>query len=149
MQEKIEDIKYIQSTIWGMYKEFLENEDFAAYKFKMYALINECNPLNYFIKNLVHIWIPLVKWLFDSIKNKCDVTETKNCIKHIQNFVWSMYVSFLSEQNMKKWNESMGVLVKEYAKKGDQQILTFVQNLLIAWCLIISGFAEEFNNGNS
>lgn len=68
-------------------------------------------------------------------------------IKHIQNTIWSMYKSYLSDHDMKKWNDGMSKLTKEYANKDDQQLLSFCQNLLITWCPIISGFAEEFRKG--
>lgn len=68
-------------------------------------------------------------------------------IKRIQNEIWAMYKAYLTDHDMKKWNEGMGKLTQEYADKGDQQLLTFVQWSLITWCPIISGFAEEFRKG--
>ena len=65
-------------------------------------------------------------------------------IKHIQNTIWAMYKAYLADHDMKKWNEEMEKLTQEYYKKGDEQLLSFCQNLLITWCPIISGFAEEF-----
>lgn len=72
------------------------------------------------------------------------IEERHKEITHIQNTIWAMYKDFLSDHDMKKWNEEMGNLSKEYAEKGDKQLLTFVQWSLITWCPIISGFAEEF-----
>lgn len=75
------------------------------------------------------------------------IEEKHKNITHIQNTIWGMYKAYLSDHDMKKWNEGMGRLAKEYADKGDQQLLTFVQWSLITWCPIISGFAEEFRKG--
>lgn len=69
-------------------------------------------------------------------------------IKHIQNTIWAMYKDFLVNHDMKKWNEEIGKLTKEYADKGDEQLLTFVRWSLITWCPIINGFAEEFRKGD-
>ena len=52
-------------------------------------------------------------------------------IKHIQNTIWTMYKDFLSDHDMKKWNDGMGKLTQEYYEKGDPQILTLFQNLEI------------------
>lgn len=68
-------------------------------------------------------------------------------ITHIQNTIWGMYKAYLSDHDMKKWNDGMGKLTQEYTDKGDEQLLMFVQWSLITWCPIISGFAEEFNKG--
>lgn len=72
------------------------------------------------------------------------IEERHKEISHIQNTIWAIYKAYLSDHDMKKWNDGMGNLTKEYADKGDQQLLTFVQWSLITWCPIISGFAEEF-----
>ncbi len=70
-------------------------------------------------------------------------------LKHIQNAVWGMYKAFLSGHDMKKWNDGMSSLTQEYTKKADAQLLNFVQWLLITWCPIINGFAEEFRGGDT
>lgn len=72
------------------------------------------------------------------------IKERHKEIWHIQNTIWAMYKGYLADHDMKKWNEEMGKLTKEYSDKGDQQLLTFVQWSLITWCPIINGFAEEF-----
>lgn len=72
------------------------------------------------------------------------IEERHKEISHIQNTIWAMYKDFLADHDMKKWNDGMGSLTKEYAEKGDKQLLTFVQWSLITWCPIISGFSEEF-----
>lgn len=76
------------------------------------------------------------------------IEERHKEITHIQNTIWAMYKDFLADHDMKKWNEGMGKLTKEYAEKCDQQLLSFCQNLLITWCPIISGFEEEFRKGD-
>jgi len=75
------------------------------------------------------------------------IEERHKEISHIQNTIWAMYKAYLLDHDMKKWNDGMGKLTKEYADNGDEQLLTFVQWLLITWCPIISGFAEEFRKG--
>lgn len=68
-------------------------------------------------------------------------------IKHIQNTIWAMYKDFLKDHNMMEYNRKMGELAKEYYEKGDKQLLSFCQNLLITWAPIISSLAEGFRNG--
>ena len=65
-------------------------------------------------------------------------------IKHIQNTIWAAYKDFLSDHDMGKYNRRTGELAEEYQNKGDEQLLSFCQNLLISWCPVINGFAEEF-----
>lgn len=74
------------------------------------------------------------------------IEERHKEISHIQNTIWAMYKDFLSNHDMKKWNDGMGSLTKEYVDKGDQQLYTFVQWSLISWCPIINGCLEEFRN---
>lgn len=66
-------------------------------------------------------------------------------IKYIQNTIWGMYKDFLLDHSMKKWNDGMQNLVSKYVDKGDAQLFSFVQNLLITWSPIIAGFSKEFN----
>ena len=68
-------------------------------------------------------------------------------IKHIQNTIWAMYKGYLADHDMRKYNQSAQKLAKEYLAKGDNQLLNYCQNLLISWCPIINGFAEEFRKG--
>lgn len=148
MQEKIEDIKHIQYSLWGMYKDFLADKDSDRYKDRTNAFLNDCKEsLKYFCRNLIITWTAIVDGLAEDFRNGCDVEEKTDCIKHIQNTIWAMYKDFLSNHDMKKWNDRMGNLTKKYEDKGDQHLLSFCQNLLITWCPIISGFAEGFRKG--
>lgn len=72
------------------------------------------------------------------------IEERHKEIAHIQNTVWAMYKDFLADHDMAAYNRKMGELSKEY--KGDKQMLSFCQNILISWCPIINEFAEEFRN---
>lgn len=145
MQEKIEDIRQIQISLWGMYKDFLADKDSGRYKDRADSFLNACKePLKYFCRNLVTTWTAVVYGLAEDFSNGCDVGEKTNCIKHIQNTVWAMYKAFLSDHDMAAYNRKAGELSKEYYDKGDTQLLSFCQNILISWCPVINGFAEEF-----
>ena len=74
------------------------------------------------------------------------IEERHKEISHIQNTIWTMYKDFLSDHDMTAYNRKMGELTKEYYDKKDKQMLSFCQNILISWCPIINGFAEEFRN---
>lgn len=76
------------------------------------------------------------------------IEERHKEITRIQNMIWAMYKDFLSDHDMAAYNRKMGELTKEYYDKGDKQQLSFCQNILIAWCPIINGFAEEFRKGD-
>lgn len=145
MQEKIEDIENIQYSLWGMYKDFLVDKDSSKYKNRTGIFLNDCKEsLKYFCRNLIITWTAIVDGLAEDFRNGCDVDGKTNCIKHIQNTIWAMYKAYLADHDMRKWNEGMGKLTQEYYQKDDEQLLTFCQHLLISWCPIISGFAEEF-----
>ncbi len=78
------------------------------------------------------------------------IGEKHKEIAHIQNMVWAMYKDFLSDHDMAAYNHKMEGLVKEYCGKGDRQLLSFCQDILISWCPIIQGFAERFrDNGEN
>ena len=76
------------------------------------------------------------------------IEERHKEITHIQNTIWAMYKDFLSDHDMTAYNRKMGELTKEYYDKKDKQMLYFCQNILISWCPIINGFAEEFRKGD-
>lgn len=68
-------------------------------------------------------------------------------IKYIQNTIWTMYKDYLSNHDMAAYNRKVEELSKEYCNKGDKQLLSFCQNLLISWAPVINAFAEEFKKG--
>lgn len=149
MQEKIEDIKHIQYSLWGMYKDFLADKDSDRYKDRTNVFLNDCKEyLKYFCRNLIITYTAMIDVLTEDFKNGRDIEVKHEEIKHIQNTIWAMYNSYLTDHGMKKWNEDMRKLAQEYYNKCDEQLLTFCQHLLITWCPIINGFAEEFRNGN-
>lgn len=73
--------------------------------------------------------------------------KKKEDIKNIQNTIWTMYKDYLSDHDMEAYNRKMGELSKEYRDKGDMQLLSFCQNLLISWAPVINAFAKEFKKG--
>lgn len=75
------------------------------------------------------------------------IEERHKEISHIQNTIWAMYKDFLLDYDMVAYNQKIISLTKEYYDKDDKQLLSFCQNLLISWCPIINGLAEEFRNG--
>ena len=65
MQEKIEDIKHIQNTIWAMYKDFLANHDMKAYNRKMRDLSKKYSEkgdqqLISFVQGAFITWCPII-----------------------------------------------------------------------------------------
>lgn len=76
------------------------------------------------------------------------IKERHKEISHIQNTIWALYKGYLTDHDMKKWNDGIISLAKEYVDKGDQKLLTFVRWLVITWCPIINGLAEEFRKGD-
>lgn len=65
MQEKIEDIKNIQNTIWAMYKDFLANHDMKAYNRKMRDLSKKYSEkgdqqLISFVQGAFITWCPII-----------------------------------------------------------------------------------------
>ena len=76
------------------------------------------------------------------------IEERHKEIAHIQNTIWSIYKDFLSDHDMAAYNRKTGELTKEYYDKGNKQLLSFCQNILISWSPIINAFKEEFKSGN-
>jgi hypothetical protein len=149
MQEKIEEIKHVQYTLWEAYKEFLDKDhSLEEYRNRTDALLHTCSDeLQCFCKNLISVWTSVVEWLSEKIRNGEDIASITDCIKHIQNTAWVMYVDFLESHDMKKYNQKMGKLSEEYYKKGDEHLLAFCQNLFISWCSILSAFVDEIRKG--
>ena len=149
MQEKIDDIKNIQQSLWEMYKDFLENKEPERYKVSSGAFVDDHRgPLKYFCRNLVSTWIPVIDGLAEDIRNNHDVKAKTDHIKYIQNTVWRMYEDFLLDHDMGKYNQKMGELARKYHDKGDRQLLSFCQNIAISWCPVINKFAEQFRGGD-
>ncbi len=145
MQEKIDDIKNIQQSMWEMYKDFLANKDLDRYKACSRVFMDEhVGILKYFCSNLVNTWLPAIDGLAKDFRNNHDVKAKTDHIKYIQNTVWKMYKDFLADHDMREYNRKMGELAKEYQNKGDGQLLSFCQNILISWAPVINALAEEF-----
>ena len=90
--------------------------------------------------------VDLVDMVAKEIIMQEKIEERHKEITHIQNTIWAMYKDFLSDHDMTAYNRKMGELTKEYYDKKDKQMLSFCQNILISWCPVINGFAEEFRN---
>ncbi len=72
MQEKLEDIKNIQNTLWRIYKEFLEDHKVKDYTDKAAALVHEYNGkknMMLFAQTLVLSWVPIINGLAEDFKN--------------------------------------------------------------------------------
>lgn len=67
-------------------------------------------------------------------------------ITHIQNMLWTMYKEFLRSYDMAGYNHKAQELEEEYTGKGDRQLLSFCQNLLISWAPVMNRLAEDFRN---
>lgn len=148
MQEKIEEIKHIQYSMWGMYKDFLADKDSDRYKDRTNAFLNDCKKsLKYFCRNLIITFTSVVDGFAEDFRSGRDVKEKTERIKHIQNLIWEMYKDFLSDHDMAAYNRKMIKLTKEYCNQGDKQLLSFCQDIFISWCPIINGFSEEFRKG--
>ena len=148
MQKKIEDIEHIQYSLWGMYKDFLADKDLDRYKSRTDAFLNGYKESRkYFCRNLIIEWTAVVDGLAEDFKHGRNVEEKTNCIKHIQNTLWAMYKDFLEDHDMGVYNNKAQKLTREYARKGDKQLLSFCQNMILSWSPIINESAEEFRKG--
>ena len=77
MQEKIEDIKNIQNTLWRIYKEFLEDKSVKGYTNKAAALVYEYDgkkDMMLFAQTLILSWVPVINELAADFRNGGDVT---------------------------------------------------------------------------
>lgn len=75
MQEKIEDIKNIQNTLWRIYKEFLEDHKVKAYTDKVAALVHEYDgkkDMMLFAQTLILSWVPIINALAKDFRNGAD-----------------------------------------------------------------------------
>lgn len=75
MQEKIEDIKNIQNTLWRIYKEFLEDKSVKGYTDKSAALVHEYDgkkDMMLFAQTLILSWVPVINGLAADFRNGGD-----------------------------------------------------------------------------
>lgn len=79
MQERDDEIKYIQNYIWKMYKDYLDTHDMPEYNRKMGELVKRYHDkkdklLMHFCQNLLISWCPVIteyaKEHWDSEKEK-------------------------------------------------------------------------------
>lgn len=66
MQEKIEDIKNIQNTLWRIYKEFLKDHKVKDYTDKAAALVRQYDgkkDMMLFAQTLILSWVPVINSL--------------------------------------------------------------------------------------
>lgn len=65
------DIKYIQNTIWAMYKVFSENHNMVEYNNQALELCrkyrNNANMLS-FCQNLIITWSPIINGMMEEYK---------------------------------------------------------------------------------
>lgn len=66
MEEKIDDIKNIQNTLWRIYKEFLEDHNVKKYTEKAAALVHKYSgkkDMMLFAQTLILSWVPVINSL--------------------------------------------------------------------------------------
>ena len=66
MQEKLEDIKNIQNTLWRIYKDFLEDHKVKDYTDKAAALVHQYSgnkDMMLFAQTLILSWTPVINGL--------------------------------------------------------------------------------------
>ncbi len=143
MQEKIDDIKNIQNTLWKIYKEFCANGNSEEWCNKASALINEYDEnVEWFCKNLVVSWKPVIDGIALDLQNGVDIGEKYDCIKNIQNTLWSLYKRFLVDKNIKGYTDKAAALVHEY--NGRKDMMLFAQTLILSWVPVINSLAADF-----
>lgn len=74
MQEKIEDIKHIQNTVWAMYKDFLADHDMGKYNQKMGELVREYQDkgdraILCFCQNILISWGSIINGFAEEFRN--------------------------------------------------------------------------------
>ena len=74
------------------------------------------------------------------------IEEMQKEITHIQNSMWAIYKSFLTNHDKEEYNEGMLKLMKEYCDKKDEMLLSFCKYQYISWDQVIRWFAQEFRN---
>lgn len=70
VQEKLEDIKNIQNTLWGMYKSFLADHSVKEWTRKGEALAHEYDgkEIRTFCENLLFTWTPVINTLAEKFR---------------------------------------------------------------------------------
>lgn len=147
MQEKIEEkckeISHIQNTLWKIYKEFSAKGNAEEWCNKTAALVNEYDgDMGWFCKNLVVSWKTTIDGIAGDMRNGLDTREKHDCIKNIQNTLWSLYKRFLVDKNIKGYTDKAAALVHEYDGKKDMML--FAQTLILSWVPVINSLAADF-----
>lgn len=66
MDNKLDDIKYIQNTLWSIYKDFLQDHDIREYTSKAAELVHKYkdkHDMMLFCQNLIITWTPVLNGL--------------------------------------------------------------------------------------
>lgn len=71
MEEKIENVKYIQNTLWKIYKEFLDDRNVKEYTRKASELVHLYDgnkEMLLFCQNLIITWTPIINSLAEDFR---------------------------------------------------------------------------------
>lgn len=74
------------------------------------------------------------------------IEERHKKITHIQNTIWDIYKTFLSNHNMAEYNDRWAELMGKYRNKEDEEFFSFCKCQFITWEHVIRNFAYEFRN---
>ena len=75
------------------------------------------------------------------------IEERHKEITHIQNTIWEIYKTFLSNRDMDEYNHKWTELMEQYRNREDEEFFSFCKCQFITWEPIIRMFGAEFRNG--
>lgn len=146
MQEKTDDIKKIQTALWGMYKDFMSHGSKDLYQKQVLDLgYSYEGEMKWFCRNLASAWDPVVELVGQQVKNGTDIGQIHACIMDIQNTAWAAYREFLEGYKVPEYTERSAALVEKY--RDNRDMMLFAQTIILSWVPVINSLAEGFRNG--
>ena len=140
---KTEDIKQIQYSIWGIYKDFLGDKNLDRCRERMDAMMQDFEgSAQYFLANLIDSKV--AGGLAEDFADGRETGKRTEGIAHIQNTTWKIFQSFLSDHDMAEYNRRYLRLKGECRDTGDRLLADFFIDIAVSWAPVANAFAESF-----
>lgn len=75
------------------------------------------------------------------------IEERHKKITHIQNTIWDIYKTFLSNHDRAEYDRRWVELLKVYQNTEDEEFFSFCKCLYVSWDQQARNFAKEFRKG--
>ena len=142
---KTEDIKQIQFSIWGIYKDFLSDKNLDRCRERMDAMMQDFEgSAQYFLASLIYSWSSVAGGLAEDFADGRETGKRTEGIARIQNTTWKIFQSYLSDHDMAEYNRRYLRLAGECRDTGDRLLADFFIDIAVSWAPVATAYAESF-----